>query len=152
MVGDKSFICIKGYAKVRYEQQLPDKWTLSCFLVHWSGIWMVGLVHRTWHKDQPFEIQTTKSSVFRSTLYPHSKYMRVPSHQLRHWCRRVFQGEQTYNGLFIWGRGEQDQWPLKTDPEPWKDTHNLNFLYSGGVGAHPTVGQFQYFTSGFKLC
>ena len=62
-----------------------NKWTLSYFLIYWSGIWMVGLVHRTKHISRPFEYRNIwnsnskkvdikifpafKWSVFRSSLY-----------------------------------------------------------------------------------
>ena len=41
---------------------LPDKWSPSCFLIYWSSIWMVGLGQPI---EQPFEIWTSKISVFK---------------------------------------------------------------------------------------
>ena len=45
-----------------------DKWMPSCFLMFWSSIQMVGLVHRPldWPFEyRPFEIWTSKSLVFK---------------------------------------------------------------------------------------
>ena len=38
-----------GYQMVRYSNAIWiwDKWTPSCFLMYWSGIWMVVQVHRS---------------------------------------------------------------------------------------------------------
>ena len=56
--------------------KIPDKWTASCFLLYWSVIRMVGLVHRTKQINRPFEYCTIWKpdfKCFRLYLYL-SKY------------------------------------------------------------------------------
>ena len=57
--------------------EITEKWAPSRSLVYWSCIQMVGLVHKTYNINWPFEYQTFdiqmfpvfKWSVFRSSLY-----------------------------------------------------------------------------------
>ena len=44
---------------------IPDKWTPSGFCMYWSGIQMVGLVHRTLQIIRPFEYRTIWNCNFK---------------------------------------------------------------------------------------
>ena len=61
-----------------YRTARPFKyWTKGCHLVFLciAGFRRVGLVHRTWHITLPFEIQTSKSLVFKWSLFRSPLYL-----------------------------------------------------------------------------
>ena len=45
--------------------------------MYWSGIRMVGLVHKTWHINRPFEILTSKRSVFKWSVFRSPLYFLI---------------------------------------------------------------------------
>ena len=65
IVQHSNFICLLDSITI----WIPDKWGPPCFLMYWSGIQMVGLVHRAWHINEPFEIWILKSLVFKRFQY-----------------------------------------------------------------------------------
>ena len=83
---------------------LPGKWTPSCCLMYWSGIQMVGVVHKTKHIDQPFEYRTILKFKLQKVLYSNVFGMQIPT-VLRFECILLFSGEG-----YFWIRPEHEHW------------------------------------------